>query len=188
SAAAFKAAIRIPNVLQNLFGEGVLSASFIPIYAGLIGRGEREEADRVAGAVFGVLFVLTSLMVAAGVVGSPLLLDLIAPGLHGEGRALTIRLVQILFPGAGLLVMSAWCLGILNSHRRFFISYSAPVLWNAAQIAVLIGFGRTLTQPRLAEYVAYGMVAGSLLQFAVQLPPVLDLLGPFTPLLSPPPE
>jgi putative peptidoglycan lipid II flippase len=184
SAAAFKAAIRIPNVLQNLFGEGVLSASFIPVYAALVGRREREEADHVAGAVFAILFVLTSLTVAAGVVGSPLLIELIAPGFHGEERALTIRLVQILFPGAGLLVMSAWCLGILNSHRRFFISYSAPVLWNAAQIAVLIGFGRALTQSRLVEYVAYGMVAGSLLQFAVQLPPVLELLGRFRPVLS----
>jgi putative peptidoglycan lipid II flippase len=49
------AATRIPNVLQNLFGEGVLSASFIPVYARLLARGDRDEADRVAGAVFGVL-------------------------------------------------------------------------------------------------------------------------------------
>ena len=128
AAAAFKAAIRIPNVLQNLFGEGVLSASFIPVYARLIGRGDREEADRVAGAVFGILSLLTSLLVVAGVLGAPVLIDVIAPGFKGEERALTLRLVQILFPGVGFLVVSAWCLGILNSHRRFFIGYAAPVV------------------------------------------------------------
>ncbi len=52
AADAFKAAFRIPNFLQNLFGEGVLSASFIPVYASLLAKGDREEADRVAAAIF----------------------------------------------------------------------------------------------------------------------------------------
>ena len=51
------------------------------------------------------------------------------------------RLVRILFPGAGLLVLSAWCLGVLNSHRRFFLSYAAPVVWNLAIIAALLASG-----------------------------------------------
>jgi len=183
-AAAFKAAIRIPNFLQNLFGEGVLSASFIPVYAELIGKGDREEADRLAGAVFGILSLLTSVLALAGALGAPLLIELIAPGFEGDARELTIRLVRILFPGVAFLVMSAWCLGILNSHRRFFISYAAPVIWSAAQIAVLLGSGKRTTQSRLVEYLAYGMVAGSFLQFAIQLPPVLRLLGRFRPAIS----
>jgi putative peptidoglycan lipid II flippase len=183
-AAAFKAAIRIPNVLQNLFGEGVLSASFIPVYAELIGKGDREEADRLAGAVFGILSLLTSVLALAGVLATPLLIDLIAPGFKDEARELTIRLVRILFPGVAFLVMSAWCLGILNSHRRFFISYAAPVIWSAAQIAVLLGSGKGTTEGRLVEYLAYGMVAGSFLQFAIQIPPVLRLLGRFRPAIS----
>ncbi|HXN41943.1 MAG TPA: lipid II flippase MurJ, partial [Myxococcaceae bacterium] len=120
----------------------------------------------------------------AGALGAPLLIDLIAPGFEGEARELTIRLVRILFPGAAFLVMSAWCLGILNSHRRFFISYAAPVIWSVAQIAVLLGSGQRASQSRLAEYVAYGMVAGSFLQFAIQLPSVMHLLGKFRPALS----
>jgi Uncharacterized membrane protein, putative virulence factor len=48
AADAFNAAFRIPNLLQNLFGEGVLSASFIPEYAGLLGRDKKEESDRLA--------------------------------------------------------------------------------------------------------------------------------------------
>ena len=57
-----------------------------------------------------------------GVLATPYLIPVIAPGFHGETRELTIRLVRILFPGAGLLVFSAWCLGILNSHRIAFFS------------------------------------------------------------------
>lgn len=48
-------ALRAPNFLQNLLGEGTLSAAFIPIYSRLIHEGRREEAGRFAGAVFGLL-------------------------------------------------------------------------------------------------------------------------------------
>src|SRR5262245_56801637 len=169
---AFNAAFRIPNFLQNLFGEGALSASFIPVYAALVARGDQREADRVAGAVAAMLALIVAILVLAGVLATPLLIAAIAPGFTGEKRDLTIQIVRVLFPGAGLLVMSAWCLGVLNSHHKFLLSYTAPVMWNAAMIATLIGFGaRPL--PRLAVLLAWGSVAGSALQFVVQLPPVL---------------
>jgi putative peptidoglycan lipid II flippase len=176
AADAFKAALRIPNFLQTLFGEGVLSASFIPVYAGLLARDDDEEARRTAGAVAGLLALTTSIIVLVGVLATPYLIDLIAPGFHGEKRVLTIRLVRILFPGAGLLVFSAWCLGVLNSHRRFFLSYAAPVIWNAAMIATLWEFGQRYPEYPLAAILAWGSVVGSALQVAVQLPVVLRLL------------
>jgi putative peptidoglycan lipid II flippase len=112
------------------------------------------------------------------VLATPWLIDLIAPGFHGDKRLLTIRLVQILFPGAALLVLSAWCLGILNSHRKFLLSYSAPVAWNLAMITTLIWAGRHHSQPRLAVLLAIGSIVGSGLQFAVQVPTVLRFLWP----------
>lgn len=168
---AFSAAFRIPNFLQNLFGEGALSASLIPVYASLVSRGERQKADRVAGAVLSLLALAVSVLVLAGVAGTPLLIGLIAPGFTGAKRELTIQLVRILFPGAGLLVLSAWCLGVLNSHRRFLLSYTAPIAWNGAMIATLVLFGGEAL-PTLAVWLAWGSVAGSALQFAVQLPSV----------------
>jgi putative peptidoglycan lipid II flippase len=179
AADAFKAAFRIPNFLQNLFGEGVLSASFIPVYAGLLARKQEDEARKVAGAVATLLALTTSLLVLVGVLATPFLIDAIAPGFHGEKRQLTIQLVRILFPGAGLLVFSAWCLGVLNSHRRFFLSYTAPVLWNAAMIATLWIFGARYAQYPLAQILAWGSVLGSALQVVVQLPVVLGLLRGF---------
>src|SRR5258708_30832299 len=172
---AWSAAFRIPNFLQNLFGEGALSASFIPVYAAFVARGERKEADRVAGAVASLLALVVSALVLVGVLATPLLIDLIAPGFTGAKRALTISLVRILFPGAGLLVMSAWCLGVLNSHHKFLVSYAAPVVWNAAMIATLVLFGAGRALPPLAEILAWGSVVGSGLMFLVQLPIVLRL-------------
>ena len=176
AADAFMAAFRIPNFLQNLFGEGALSASFIPVYAALVARGERREASIVAGAVAALLSLLTTVLVLLGVLMTPLLVALIAPGFRGEKRDLTIAVVRILFPGAGLLVLSAWCLGILNSHRRFLLSYIAPVIWNVSMIATLLWWGARTSLPELAIILAWGAVAGSALQMLVQLPAVLKLV------------
>ncbi len=184
AADAFTAAFRIPNLLQNLFGEGVLSASFIPVYANLLARGEREESRRVAGAVFALLALIVSALVLLGVLAAPLLVDAIAGGFSGERRELTIRLVRILFPGAGLFVLSAWCLGILNSHRRFFLSYVSPVIWNAAIIVALVAYGHGTVPARLAVIAAWASVLGAALQFAVQLPTVLRLTGGVRPVLD----
>ena len=181
AADAFNAGFKIPNLLQNLFGEGALSGSFIPIYARVHASGDREEADRVAGAVAGLLSLAVSVIVLAGVAAAPGLIGLIAPGFEGEKRALAIQVVRILFPGAGLLVVSAWCLGILNSHHRFFLSYAAPVVWNLAMIAALVAFGGRADLGRLAIVLAWASVAGSALQVAVQLPTVLAVMSRFRP-------
>ena len=177
AADAFKAALKIPNLLQNLFGEGALSSSFIPVYANLLSSGDKEEADRVARVIGSILALVVSLLVLAGVLATPILIDLIAPGFKGAKREATIQMVRIMFPGVGILVLSAWCLGILNSHRRFFLPYAAPILWNVAMIAALVGFGGRMQSYSLAEVAAWGCVAGSILQFGVQLPSVIRLAG-----------
>ena len=194
AADAFNAAFRIPNFLQNVFGEGALSASFIPVYANLLARKDEQEARRVASAVLTLLALAVSIIVLAGVLGAQYLSSLIAFGFVDERRDLVIHLVKILFPGAGLLVLSAWCLGVLNSHRKFFLSYTAPVVWNLAIIASLIAFGRHpgnldeiqlgRFQFHLAEMVAWGSVVGSALQFAVQLPTVIWLVRELRPIFD----
>ncbi|MDT5121883.1 MAG: putative peptidoglycan lipid flippase [Acidobacteriota bacterium] len=184
AADVFNAAFRIPNFLQNIFGEGALSASFIPVYANLLARGDKKEATHVADAVLTLLALVTSIIVLVGVLTTPYLINLIAPGFEGEKREWAIRLVKILFPGAGLLVLSAWCLGVLNSHRRFFLSYTAPVIWNIAIIAALIFYGnRGVSDYPLAEMTAWGSVVGSALQFGVQLPTVLLLIKRLRPVV-----
>jgi len=133
------AGLRMPNVLQNLLGEGTLSASFIPVYSELLGQGKTREAGRVAGAMFGLLLGVAGAISLLGVLLAPLLVSLFTPGFEGQRRELMIAVVRIFFPMTGVLVLSAWALGILNSHRKFFLPYFAPVLWNAAIIAAQAG-------------------------------------------------
>jgi putative peptidoglycan lipid II flippase len=183
-AGVFRAAIRIPNLLGNLFGEGVLSAAFVTVYSKLRARGENHEAQHVAAAIFGILALVCAALVLIGVLTTPLLIDFIVPGFRGEERTLTTQLVRILFPGAGMLVMSAWCLGILNSHQRFLLSYMAPVAMNVTMIAAAVLFGRHLLQTQLVVDLAWASVLGSILQFTVQMPRVLELLPAFRPVLD----
>jgi putative peptidoglycan lipid II flippase len=184
AADAFNAAFRIPNVLQNLFGEGALSASFIPVYSRLLAGGDARAASRLAGAVAALLGLAVAVIVLAGVLAAPVLTAILAPGFTGEQRELTTRLVRILFPGAGLLALSAWCLGVLNSHGRFLLSYAAPVAWNGAMIATLVAFGGGTEAGELAVLLAWGSVAGSALQVAVQVPAVRRLAHDATPHLD----
>ncbi len=104
---------------------------------------------------------------------------------------LAVAAVRIVFPMAGLLALSAWCLGVLNSHRRFFLPYLAPALWNAAIIAALWWIGAPLLaeagvdgvsppdRDRLLIAACVGALVGGLLQFGVQLPSVFRLLEGF---------
>jgi putative peptidoglycan lipid II flippase len=175
AADAFTASFKVTNFLQNLFGEGALSASFIPVYARLLASGDEEEAGRVAGAVAALLALVVSVIVLIGVLATPVLIPLIAKGFVGERRELTIRLTRILFPGAGIFVISAWCLGVLNSHRRFLLSYLAPVLWNIVMIGALVWAGPRQGEHDLAATLAWASVAGAALQFLVQVPMTLRL-------------
>ena len=181
---AFNAAFRIPNFLQNLFGEGVLSASFVPVYARLRSQRNDAEASRLANAAFGLLACSTAVIVLIGMLAAGPLTRFIAPGFSGEKRELTIRLVTVFFPGAGFLVLSAWCLGVLNSHRKFFLSYAAPVVWNLAIIIALVAFGPRAQGGQLALIAAWGSLVGSVLQFGIQLPTVIGLLRGFRPVLG----
>jgi putative peptidoglycan lipid II flippase len=200
---ALTAIMRIPNVLQNLLGEGVLSASFIPIYTGLLEEGREEDAGRFAGAIFGLMLAAASGFVLLGILFAKPIVIALAPGFLRDATAvaagkiavdrfaLSVTGVRILFPMTGALVLSVWALAVLNSNRRFFLPYFAPVLWNSAMIATLVIVARRLggvhgaaEQVRLFTAVCWGGVAGGLLQFFVQFPSVLGILRGFRPSLS----
>ncbi len=208
----FRVALRAPNLLQNLLGEGTISAAFIPIYSRMLQEGRPEDAGRFAGAVLGLLAALTAVLVTTGVLLAEPLTALLQPGWLGDADkvvageiavdrfALSVRAVRITFPMTGLLVLSAWALGVLNSHRKFFLPYFAPVFWNAAIISALIWAGFTFFEDptaldaldvipvgalnRLLFAGLWGALVGGALQVGVQLPTVLRVIRGFRPSLS----
>ncbi len=202
-------AFRSPNLLQNLLGEGTISASFIPIYSRMLEEGREEDAGRFAGAILGLLIAVAALAVAVGVFFAEPIVAVLAPGFLADASdpaatvdryQLTVSCVRIVFPMAGVLVLSAWALGVLNSHRRFFLPYFAPVLWNVAILTALVGTATMLlgdpfsgatveaagntARDRLVLAICWGALAGGFLQFAVQLPLVARELEGFRLSLS----
>jgi putative peptidoglycan lipid II flippase len=173
AADAFNVALKVPNFLQNLLGEGSLSASFIPVYSRLLAKGDEELAGRVAGVFACFLALGVTVLVVVGVILTPWILQITAAGLPPDVMALAVKLTRILFPGIGLLVLYAWALGILNAHRQFFIGYVAPVLWSAAMIATMVIFGMRMRGAPLATALAWGTLVGCALQFAIEIPFVL---------------
>jgi putative peptidoglycan lipid II flippase len=206
----FRTALRGPNVLQNLLGEQTLSVSFIPVYARMLEENKEEEAGRFAGAMFGLLMALAAGLALTGILLAKPIVALLAPGFLGDaaqvaaGTAdvdrypLAVAAVRFIFPMTGLLVLSAWAMGVLNSHRRFFLPYFAPVVWNAAIIAALWlvggqwseqfrGGAAQISQSALDQILlaaCAGALVGGLLQFLVQIPLVVKVLKGFRPSLS----
>ncbi len=188
-------AFKSPNLLQNLLGEGTISAAFIPIYSRMVEEERHEAAGRFAGAIFGLLLAVAGGLALLGILLAEPIVSILAPGFIGDASRvaadelavnrfdLAVRAVRVIFPMAGVLVLSAWALGVLNSHRRFFVPYVAPTLWNAAIIAFLFGGAYWATgTPWAPEALAndtltallmtacVGALAGGALQFGVQLP------------------
>lgn len=177
--------LRTPNIIQNLLGEGTLSASFIPVYAGMVGEGRHEEAGRFAGAVLGLLALAAYGLAVLGMLLAPLLVPLVYPEIPPDYQALLVTVIRIMLPMVATLVVSAWALGVLNTHRRFFVSYVAPVLWNAGIIGAavsagtVLGFAAAGRDRDLVLALAWGALAGSFLLVLFQLPFVLSVLRHF---------
>lgn len=202
-------ALRTPNLLQVLLGEQTLSASFIPVYSRLVAEGRRDEARRFASAVLGILMVAVGTLVVLGILLAPVLVGVLSAGFLQDAEAvaagtlsvdryeLSVRVVRIVFPGTGFLVISAWALGILNSHRRFLLPYLSPAVWNTTIVTVLVFAGWQsgyLTDPAKASIevlerwtiaFAVGLLAGGVLQVGVQLPTARKILGELRPRWAP---
>jgi len=203
----FRVALRAPNLLQNLLGEGTISAAFIPIYSRMLEQGRPEDAGRFAGAVLGLLTALVAVLVTAGIVFAEAITTVLQPGWLDDVAKVTageiavnrfdlaVAAIRITFPMTGVLVLSAWALGVLNSHRRFFLPYFAPVLWNAAIIGALLFAAFTLFDspgalaemdvipvPALNRLLFAGLLGaavGGVLQFGVQVPAVIRVIRGF---------
>ncbi len=203
----FRVALRAPNVLQNLLGEGTISAAFIPIYSRMLEQGRPEDAGRFAGAVLGLLTALVAVLVTAGIVFAEGITTVLQPGWLDDVAKVTageiavnrfdlaVAAIRITFPMTGVLVLSAWALGVLNSHRRFFLPYFAPVLWNVAIIGALVFAAFTAFEdpfalaemdvmpvPTLNRLLFAGLIGaavGGVFQFGVQVPAVIRVIRGF---------
>ncbi|MEO5572896.1 MAG: murein biosynthesis integral membrane protein MurJ [Gammaproteobacteria bacterium] len=167
---AFFVAFRIPNFLRRLFAEGAFSQAFVPILAEYKTRRTHEEVqlltDHVTGALGAVLFGVTLI----GVVASPLLVMVFAPGFLDEPQRyeLTVSMLRITFPYLFFVSLTALAGGILNSYGKFGVPAFTPVFLNLAMIGTAIWLAPHLQHPITA--LAWGVFIGGLVQLIFQLP------------------
>ncbi|MFA6216713.1 MAG: murein biosynthesis integral membrane protein MurJ [Candidatus Omnitrophota bacterium] len=165
-AQAFVVAFKIPNLFRDLLGEGAANAAFVPVFSEYSAKHTQEEFWELANIVLNLLLVILATVTIVGILFAPLVVRLIAPGFCAspEKLAATIRLTQIIFPYVLLISLTAYAGSLLNTLRHFTVPAFAPCLLNISIIVCALLWGEGI------RGLATGVLAGGLLQLAVQLP------------------
>jgi putative peptidoglycan lipid II flippase len=180
---AFLAANRVSETLFVLMAGGALGSAFIPMFAGMLARGERNESWKLASAIANlVLVILILAAVLAAIFARPLVRYVLAPGFSRQPalETMTVNLLRLMLPSAVLFGISGLVMGILNSHQVFFIPALTPAMYRLGMI-----FGVLVLAPRLGIYgLAWGVLLGAALHLALQIPSLLKLRGSYFPTLG----
>lgn len=165
-AQAFVIAFKIPNLFRDLVGEGAANAAFVPVFSEYIAKGRKEEFWELANILMNVLLVVLSFITIIGIIFSPHIVKLIAPGFIADSAkfSATVVLNRLIFPYILLIGLTAYAMGILNSLRHFALPAFGPCLLNISIIISAIAWGEGV------KGLATGVLAGGVLQLAVQLP------------------
>lgn len=166
--AAYVIAYYLPFFVQRLLLGGTLSIIFIPTISRYLARNDLEEAHRVSGSLFSLVFAMGTGMVAVGYVLAPLLVPIAAPGFTASADlvSLTVHLTRIIFVAMLFLALAVYLTGFLQAHNDFTVAALAPVAFNITIIA-----GTLVLGPRIGiEGLAIAWIAGTAMQFLVQVP------------------
>lgn len=165
-AQAFVVAFKLPNLFRDLLGEGAANAAFVPVFSEYSVKHKKEEFWELANVLLNLLLVILTLLTVSGVLFSPLLVRLIAPGFVADPKKLetTILLTRILFPYILLISLAAYSTAILNSLKHFSVPAFSPCLLNISIITFALLFGEGI------KGLSLGVLAGGVFQLAVQIP------------------
>lgn len=165
-AQAFVIAFKIPNLFRDLIGEGAANAAFVPVFSEYKLKHTEKEFWELANIVLNLLLVIVTAITLLGIIFSPFIVRIIAPGFISDPHKLeiTVRLNRIIFPYILLISLAAYAMGILNSLKHFSAPAFAPCLLNISIIIFALLFGESI------KGLALGVLVGGVLQLAVQLP------------------
>ncbi|MEA2098167.1 MAG: murein biosynthesis integral membrane protein MurJ [Patescibacteria group bacterium] len=158
-------AFRIPDFIFNIVVLGALSAGFIPVFTKLVSEKKEKEAFKTANAVLNLIFVVLVFLCLIGIIFTPSLINLLAPGFDADKKETTVQLTRVMFLSPIFLLLSSVTGGILQSYKRFFIYSISPIMYNIGIIIGAIYFVRWWGLIGLA----WGVALGSFLHFAIQI-------------------
>jgi putative peptidoglycan lipid II flippase len=167
---AFFVAFRIPNLLRRLFGEGSLTAAFIPVFSSYLAADKRTEAKEIAQTAMTLTAICLTVVTICGIIFSPFIISMIAPGFSAtpEKYEIAVFLNRLMFPYILFISLVALAMGILNADNHFLTPALAPVLLNLCMIAAALGLTPFLDNAALA--LAIGVLCGGVAQLLLQLP------------------
>ncbi len=164
---AFTLAFQLPNLIRALFADAALQAAFVPVFTEQLEQGNRRDAYRLASTLIFLIIAVLGLITALFILLAPVLMPLFGPGLSPATQDLSVVLAQLLFPILVMLGISGVVVGVLNSYNRFSMFAVAPLFWNVAIIAVLVGLAPAFEEDKRIYAYAIGVVVGTALQLAL---------------------
>lgn len=164
---AYVAANRIPELIVILISGGALTHAFIPIFSGLLAKGDLDAAWKLSSNLISSIFALALLISAVVFLLAPWLVrELVAPGFDAVTAEITIDMMRILLLSTIIFAVSGIFSGILNSHQHFLLPALAPIMFDIGILAGVI-----FLLPRFGVHgIAYGAVLGAALHFSIQVP------------------
>jgi len=165
-AQAFVVAFRIPNLLRDLIGEGATNSALVPVLTEELSKNGKKSFLGLAQVLLNIMFVTLLALTAVGMLASPLIVRLIAPGFLADPEKfrVTVTLTRVLFPFLFLVGLWAYAMGVLNSLGKFASAAFGSCFLNMAMILSAVMFGENVFG------LAFGVLSGGLLQFLAQLP------------------
>ena len=168
---AFFVAFKIPNFLRRLFAEGAFSQAFVPIISEYREQRDHASVQQLVNRVGGTLLGVLSLLCVIGVLASPVLVTLFAPGFLYRDPAqfeLAALMLRMTFPYILFISLVAFAAGILNTYGRFAAASFVSVWLNVVLIGAAILVSPYLAQPELA--LAGGVFVAGVVQVLFLLP------------------
>ena len=172
---AFFVAFRPFDLARKLFSEGILSISFIPVFSETLEKEGRSQAIAMIFSFFFIFSMLGIFIVLSGIIFAPLVIKIIAPGFidHSYQFGLTLVLLKIMLPYVFFILITALCMGVLNSFGNFGVPAVAPLVFNLVVIGFTLFISSRFNVP--VAGLAVGVTVGGMLQLAIQVPSMIRL-------------
>lgn len=163
---AFRAAFNIPDLMYFLLVGGAISSAFIPVFSEMLARGQEKDAWGMASTFINLLSFGLLTLTILGVIASPWLAPLVAPGFDDGQLAFLVVLMRIMFPAVLFTALAGVGMGVHNSYQSFIMPLLGPIMYN---IAITLG-AYVLGPPLGIIGMAIGTVAGAIINFLMQVP------------------
>ncbi len=186
---AFVLGFRIPNLTRDLFAEGALSSAFVPTFTRYLTTKSKQEARELSNLVATTLIVIVGIFCVLGMVFSPQLVNLLAPGFHQvPGKfEIAVSLTRVMFPFLLVVALAAQAMGVLNACDQFGVPAMSSTFFNIGSVTCGLILGYWIgphigLQPIFG--MAYGVVFGGAMQLFFQVPSLLRQGFSFVPRFS----